>query len=287
MNIFKDKTVLITGGTGSFGTAFSKHLVNLKPKKVIIFSRCWIKQKNLKDELGNPENVRYFISDIRDKDRLIRAFKNVDIVIHAAAIKDLESCEYNPSETMLTNVVGTQNVIDACIENKVEKCLFISTDKAVNPCNTYGTSKALAEKLWLNGNKYAADDNIMFSVCRYGNVWGSSGSIIPIWKKMIMEGAEWLPITDERMTRFHFLMSDATKFVEDSLCKMKGNEIFIPRLPSIRITDLAKAFDMPYKIIGIREGEKISEEMEPGYDSGTNKWFLTVDEIKETIKGAI
>ena len=287
MNIFKDKTILITGSTGSFGTAFSKYLLDKEPKKIICFSRCWQKQMNLRNDLENPDCMRWFIGDIRDKDRLIRAFKGVDIVIHAAAIKDLESCEYNPSEAMLTNVVGSQNVIDACIENKVEKCLFISTDKAVNPCNTYGTSKALAEKLWLNGNKYAADDNIMFSVCRYGNVWGSSGSIIPIWKKMIMEGAEWLPITDERMTRFHFLMSDATKFVEDSLCKMKGNEIFIPRLPSIRITDLAKAFDMPYKIIGIREGEKISEEMEPGYDSGTNKWFLTVDEIKETIKGAI
>jgi UDP-N-acetylglucosamine 4,6-dehydratase len=283
-----NKTILITGGTGSFGTAFAKHLRENPPKKLIVFSRDWLKQKNLKDELNEPW-VRYFIGDIRDRDRLLRAFRGVDIVIHAAAIKDLESCEYNPSEALQTNVQGTQNVIDACIERKVSKCLFISTDKAVFPANTYGASKAMAEKLWINANKTAADDSIKFSVCRYGNVWGSAGSIGPCWLKLIEQGATELPVTDERMTRFHFLMKDVVKFVDDSLEKMQGGEIFIPQLPSIRIVDLAAAFEMPYKVVGIREGEKIHETMgqynEFGLiDSGNNPWFLSVDEIKETIK---
>lgn len=283
---WSDKTILITGGTGSFGTAFTKYLKDKPPKKLIIFSRDWLKQKNLKDELGELPWVRFFIGDIRDKERLIRAFKDVDIVIHAAAIKDLESCEYNPSEAMLTNITGTQNVIDACIECKVNKALFISTDKAVNPINTYGCSKAMAERLWLNANKYAASDDIRFSVCRYGNVAGSSGSVIPVWRKLIEQGATELPVTHPDMTRFHFLMKDVVSFVEDSLSKMKGGELFIPRLPSIRIIDLATAFGMPYKIVGIRSGEKVHEEMEPGYDSGTNPWVLSVDEIKQTL-GAI
>jgi len=279
-----EKTILITGLTGSFGTAFSHYLKKNPPKKLICFSRDWLKQKNLRDELGNPDWMRWFIGDVRDKDRLIRAFKGVDIVIHAAAIKDLESCEYNPSETMLTNVQGTQNVIDACIENKVNKCLLISTDKACNPCNTYGTSKAMSERLWLNANKYAANDDIRFSICRYGNVVGSNGSVIPVWKKMIEQGIKELPITDENCTRFWFKMCDVMLFVEDSLEKMQGNEIFIPRLPSIHIVDLAKAFGMPYKIVGLRQGEKIHEMMDEGYDSSTNEWVLSVDEIRETIK---
>jgi len=280
---WSDKTILITGGTGSMGTAFAKYLKDKPPKKLIIFSRDWLKQKNLKSELGELPWVRYFIGDVRDKDRLIRACKNVDILIHAAAIKDLESCEYNPSETMLTNVQGTQNVIDACIEQKVNKCLFISTDKAISPINTYGTSKAMAEKLWINANKYAANDDIRFSVCRYGNVWGSNGSILPVFKRLIVEGAEWLPITDERMTRFHFMIQDVCRFIEDSIMKMQGNELFIPRLSSIRIIDIAKAFNMPYKITGIRVNEKIHEEMEPGYNSGDNDRFLTVEEIRQII----
>jgi len=282
--MFKDKTILITGMTGSMGTAFSKYLLDKEPKKIICFSRDWQKQMDLRNELDNPDNYRWFIGDIRDKDRLIRAFKDVDIVIHAGAIKDLESCEYNPSECMLTNIVGTQNVVDACIENKVEKCLFISSDKAVNPCNTYGTSKALGEKLWLGANKYAATDNIKFSVCRYGNVVGSNGSVVPVFKKLIEQGAKELPITHEEMTRFWFEMPKVMEFVEWCIENMKGNDLFVPKLPSIRITDLCKAFDMPYKIIGLRQGEKIAEEMEPGYDSETNDWFLTIEEIKETIK---
>lgn len=279
-----NKTILITGGTGSMGTAFAKYLKDKPPKKLIIFSRDWLKQKNLKDELGELPWVRFFIGDIRDKDRLIRAFKDVDIVIHAAAIKDLESCEYNPSEAMLTNVQGTQNVVDACIKQKVNKCLLISTDKAVNPINTYGKTKALAESLWINANKYAASDDIRFSVCRYGNVVGSAGSIVPVWEKLIAQGATELPITDERMTRFWFKMKDVMKFVENSIENMQGGEIYTPKLPSIRITDLAKAYGMPYKVIGIRPGEKLHEEMKLGYDSCSNGWFLTVDEIRKTIE---
>lgn len=278
-----NKTILVTGLTGSFGTAFAKYLLDKNPKKVICFSRDWQKQMNLRNEIGNPENYRWFIGDIRDKDRLKRAFKDVDIVLHCAAIKDLESCEYNPSEALATNVVGTQNIIDICIEQKVNKCLFISTDKACNAINTYGKTKALAESLWLGANKYAADDDIRFSVCRYGNVWGSNGSILPVFKKKITEGVEWLPITDERMTRFHFMMPDVCRFIEDSIIKMQGNELFIPRLPSIRIIDIAEAFNMPYKVIGIRQNEKIHEEMEPGYNSGDNDLFLTVEEIRQIL----
>lgn len=278
-----DKTVLITGGTGSFGTAFSKYLLSKEVKKVICFSRDWLKQKNLRDELGDPSNFRWFIGDIRDRDRLTRALKGVDIVVHAAAIKDLPTCEYNPSETVATNIMGTQNVADACIEHEVGKCLLISTDKAVNPCTSYGVSKLMSENIWLNSNKYAADDNIKFSVCRYGNVWGSSGSILPVWKKMIEQGATELPVTHEGCTRFHFMMSEVVKFVTDSVDKMQGGETFIPKLPSIRIIDIAKAFRLPYKVIGLRENEKIHEEMEPGYDSGSNDRFLTVDEIRQII----
>lgn len=280
---WSDSTIIITGGTGSFGTAFAKCLIQYPPKKLIIFSRDWLKQKNLRDELGEQSWIRYFIGDIRDRDRLIRAFKGVDIVIHAAAIKDLPTCEYNPSETVATNIMGTQNVADACIEHEVGKCLLISTDKAVNPCTSYGVSKLMSENIWLNSNKYAADDNIKFSVCRYGNVWGSSGSILPVWKKMIEQGATELPVTHEGCTRFHFMMSEVVKFVTDSIDKMQGGETFIPKLPSIRIIDIAKAFRLPYKVIGLRENEKIHEEMEPGYDSGSNDRFLTVDEIRQII----
>lgn len=281
---FADKTVLITGGTGSFGQAFSKHLAQSPPKKLIIFSRDWLKQKNLKDELGDLPWVRFFIGDVRDKGRLRRALKGVDIVVHAAAIKDLPTCEYNPSEAMLTNVTGTQNVIDVCIECGVSKSILISTDKAVNACNTYGKTKALAESLWINANKYAADDEIKFSVCRYGNVVNSAGSVVPIWRKMIDGGAKELPLTDERMSRYWFPMSEAINLVVDSLNKIQGGEIFIPTMPSVWLKDVAAAFGKPYKVVGIREGEKLAEEIEPGRNSENNPWFLTVEQIRETIK---
>jgi UDP-N-acetylglucosamine 4,6-dehydratase len=283
--MYTDKTILITGATGSFGSAFIRNLQETPAKKLIVFSRCWLKQKDLRDSLGNPSFMRWFIGDIRDKDRLIRATEGVDIVIHAAAIKDLEACEYNPSEAMLTNVTGTQNVIDACIANKVSKCLLISTDKAVDPANTYGTSKAMAERLWLNGNYYAANDNIKFSVCRYGNVVGSNGSVVPVFKKMISEGKKTLPVTHPDMTRFWMEMKDAVDFVKQSIRNMEGGEIFIPVLPSVRITDLCEALQMQYDIVGIRKGEKLHETMGQGFDSGSNSWFLSVEEIRDSILG--
>ena len=281
--IFKDKNILITGGSGSFGSAFSKHLMKNPPKKLVIFSNNWQEQDNLYKELGEPSFVRCIFGDVCKIDELISAFKDIDIVIHSAAIKNLPTCQYNAFSTTDINVFGTMNVVKAAINQKVNKTLFISTDKATNAINTYGKCKSLAEDLILYGNILGADDNIKFSVCRYGNVWGSSGSIIPVWKKLIAEGVECLPLTDERMTRFHFMMQDVMRFVEDSLEKMQGNELFIPKLPSIRIVDIAKALDMPYEIIGIREGEKIHEEMEPGHNSGDNDYFLTVDEIKEIL----
>jgi len=283
---WRDKTICILGGSGSFGAAFSKSLLKTPPKKLIIFSRNWQRQEELCKELGNPTFARFIIGDICNLDDLMSVLKGVDLLIHAAAIKNLPTCQYNTFAATNVNVLGTMNVVRAAIERKVSKTIFISTDKAVNAINTYGKCKSLSEDLTLYGNILGADDNIKFSICRYGNVWGSSGSIYPTWKKLIEDGAKELPITDERMTRFHFLMDDAVRFVKDSLENMQGGELFIPRLPSIKITDLAAAFNMPYKIVGLRQGEKISEEMEPGYDSGTNSWVLSVDEIKETI-GAI
>lgn len=278
--MFDKKTILITGGAGSFGSFFCKHLLSLNAKKIIIFSRGWLAQMELRNKLGNPDNHRWFIGDVRDRDRLIRATKDVDILIHAAAIKCLDACEYNPSEAMLTNVVGTQNVIDACIENGVKRCLLISTDKAVNPINSYGISKAYAEKLWINANKISANDDIRFSICRYGNVIGSAGSIIPIYKKLISDGVEKLPVTDERMTRYFFQMNEAIEFVTESIEKMQGNEIFTPKLKSVRIVDICKAFNMPYEIVGIKPGEKLHEQMDYNCNSNDNE-FLTIDEIKK------
>jgi UDP-N-acetylglucosamine 4,6-dehydratase len=292
--LLQGKTLLITGGTGSLGSALSEYLLkNDPPKKLIIFSRDWLKQEALKDKLSkygkevyleNTETVRYFLGDVRDKDRLKRAFEGVDIIVHAAALKDIVSCEYNPRECMLTNVVGTQNVVDAAIDCGVGKVLLISTDKAFAPINVYGKSKSMAEDLIIQGNNYSANHKTKMSVCRYGNVIGSNGSVVPLFKKLIANGVTELPLTDIRMTRFWFPMQSAIEFVLDSINKMQGGEIFIPQIPSIRIIDLIEVFGMPYKIIGLRGKEKIHEAMDDTYDSGSNPIFLSVDEIKESIK---
>jgi len=282
--LFKDKTILITGGSGSFGSAFSKYLLTNQPKKLIIFSNSWQEQDTIYKEMGEPSFVRCIFGDICKIDEITSACKGVDILIHAAAVKNLSTCQYNTFSTIDVNVFGTMNVVKSAIYQKVNKTLFISTDKSVHAINTYGKSKSLAEDIILYGNVLGADDDIRFSVCRYGNVWGSSGSILPVFKKLIVEGAEWLPITDERMTRFHFMMPDVCRFVEDSIMKMQGNELFIPKLSSIRIIDIAKAFNMPYKITGIRVNEKIHEEMEPGYSSADNDSFLTVEEIRQILQ---
>jgi UDP-N-acetylglucosamine 4,6-dehydratase len=292
--LLQNKTILITGASGSLGSALSEYILkNDPPKKLIIFSRDWLKQQVLKDKLsklekevylGNTETVRYFIGDIRDKDRLKMAFEDVDIIINAAAIKDIISCAYNPSECLLTNVMGVQNVVDVAIECRVEKVLQISTDKAFSPINTYGFSKAMAEDLIIQGNNYSGNRKTKMSVVRYGNVAGSNGSIIPVFKKMIANGATELPLTHPSMTRFWFEMSDAVRFVLDSIDKMNGGEIFIPQLPSVRIVDVIEAFGLPYKIVGLRGKEKIHEAMDENYDSGSNPIFLSVDEIRESIK---
>ena len=277
------KTILITGGTGSFGSAFCRNIANNKEyKKIIVLSTSWEKQTALRNELGNPEHMRWFIGNVRDYDRLYQAFENVNVVIHAAAIKCIVTCQNDPEEALKTNVIGTQNVIRAAINRKVGKVLLISTDKAVAPINTYGATKALAENLIINANNYKGSKNIRFSVCRYGNVIGSAGSVLPVWKKLIDDGAESLPVTDPDMTRFWFPMDQAIKFVQDSLLHMKGGETFIPEIASIKITDLAKALNMPYHIVGLRKGEKIHESMSADYSSDKNR-FLTVEEIKEML----
>jgi UDP-N-acetylglucosamine 4,6-dehydratase len=279
------QTVLITGGSGSFGKAFTKWLLkNDSPKKLIIFSRDWLKQQEMREELGNPDNVRWFIGDVRDVDRLKRALEGVEYVIHAAAIKDIDACSYNPNEAVLTNVNGTQNLIDACIYNRVNKAVLISTDKAVNPTNTYGKSKAMAEDIWINGSNYSAG-RTKFSVVRYGNVVGSAGSVIPRFKKMIAEGAKSLPITHPNMTRYFFPMEDAIKLVYTAFIEMEGGEIYIPEMKSANIVNLAEAFGMPYHIIGTRTGEKMHETLYTDeHETSETAEKFTLAELKELIK---
>jgi UDP-N-acetylglucosamine 4,6-dehydratase len=227
--------------------------------------------------------MRYRIGNVRDYDRLYEAFEDVDIVIHAAAMKCIDVCQNEPKECYKTNIAGTQNVIDAAKNRKVRKVLFISTDKAVNAINAYGKSKAMAEELIIDANKCVGDKNIKFSVCRYGNVIGSAKSVIPFWAKLAKEGFDKLPVTDLRMTRFFWSMDEAVQFVIDSLEKMEGGEIFIPKLKSARMTDVAKAFGCGWYEVGIREGEKLHEELAQGYDSESAE-RLTVQEIKKYIK---
>ena len=289
---YSGQTVLITGGSGSFGSALCQYLKQYACHKVIVYSRDWLKQKKLREALGDPDNYRFFIGDIRDKTRLVRAMDGVDIVIHAAAIKDLPACENDPAEAMQTNIVGTQNVIDACIEANAERCLFISSDKAVAPCNAYGISKAMGESLWLNGNKYTGRRRTIFNVVRYGNVCGSSGSVIPLFDQMVRDGATSLPVTDPAMTRFHFTMEQVMEFVSETLKSgfFERGKIYTPELPSIHITDICKAYGLPYRITGIRAGEKIHETMgnhRPDgtlIDSGNNERFLSVEELKESMR---
>jgi UDP-N-acetylglucosamine 4,6-dehydratase len=285
-----NKAVLITGGSGSFGSAFCEYVKakNLKPRKLVVFSRDYMKQQALKEKVGDLKCMQgegcWITGDVRDLERLKKAFNGIDIVIHAAAMKHIQNCENDPQEALLTNVIGTNNVVEAALYRKVQKTILISTDKCVESITTYGTTKAMAEALIIGGNKYKGRDNVKFSVCRYGNVCGSAGSVMPKFKKLISEGAKELPITDEKMTRFWFKMDNAIRFVLESLDKMQGGETFIPKIPSIRLVDLCKAFDMPYKVVGLRCKEKLHEKLTAYYDSGTNPEFLNIDEIKESIK---
>lgn len=259
--IFKNKTILITGGTGSFGKKFLKHLLlHASAKKIIIFSRDEQKQFQLQNKL-NKKNLRFFLGDIRDKERLNFALKNVDIVVHAAALKHVEIAEYNPFEVVKTNILGTQNLIDSAISNNVKKVISLSTDKASSPLNLYGATKLTSDKLMVAANNYKGNLKTIFSVVRYGNVMGSRGSVIPLFLKQKEKGI--FSITHPNMTRFNITLEESVNFVVNALNHMTGGEIFVPKIKSYKILDLAKSISKKAKIqiTGVRSGEKIHEEM--------------------------
>jgi len=324
--MLNDKTVLITGGTGSFGKKCTQViLARYKPKRLIIFSRDELKQFEMSQEFSDTEYrcIRYFIGDIRDKERLNRAFHGVDYVIHAAALKQIPAAEYNPFEAVKTNILGAQNVINVAIDQGVKRAIALSTDKAANPINLYGATKLCSDKLFIAGNSYVGGPSSCFSVVRYGNVAGSRGSVIPFFLKCRDKGL--LPITDPRMTRFWITLEQGVDFVLNCLERMVGGELFVPKLPSMNIMDLAKTI-APHcetKIVGIRPGEKLYEVMIPKddarrtlefdnyyiiqpdfhfwkhryndfngkkvnedfeYNSGDNPWKLSIDEMREIIR---
>jgi UDP-N-acetylglucosamine 4,6-dehydratase len=289
---FKNKRILLTGGTGSFGTAFVEYaLANLPVKTICVFSRDELKQSELAARFQNDKRLRFFVGDVRDKERVRMAIQGVDLVIHAAAMKRVDACEYNPFEAVQTNIIGTQNVVTEAIMAGVSHVLALSTDKAVNPVNLYGATKLCLEKIVTSASVYSGAKKTKLSCVRYGNVAGSRGSIIPLFKEQKASGV--FTITDERMTRFWITLPQAVQFVIDSIEKMQGGEVFTPKLPSFRVTDLAKAMNPEAKIqiIGIRQGEKLhevmrSEEENNGqrYDSGTNTEWLTVEQLRELVK---
>lgn len=329
-DMFKNKNILITGGSGSFGQAFVEKVLKLhKPKKLVIFSRDELKQFEMMQKFKKYSNIlRFFIGDVRDKERLEYATKNIDILIHAAALKQINTAEYNPWEYIKTNINGAQNVIDCSIKNQVRKIIALSTDKAADPISLYGATKFTSDKLFISANNIKGKIQTMFSVVRYGNVANSRGSVIPFFQKILTTKQKFIPITDKRMTRFYITLNQSTDFVLRTLNIMKGGEIFIPKIPSIKIVDLAKAMapNKPQKLIGIRAGEKIHEVMCPEnssnltveykdffiitpsisfekkkdylkynnlrgkfvkdgfeYSSGTNKKFLTINQIKKEL----
>jgi UDP-N-acetylglucosamine 4,6-dehydratase len=257
---WKDQVVLITGGTGSFGKKFTKILLEeQQPRKIIIFSRDELKQHEMQVGGYNHESLRYFIGDIRDRERLLRAMHGVDIVVHAAALKQVPACEYNPMEAIKTNIMGTANVVEAALDASVKKVLTVSTDKAVSPANLYGATKLAAEKLTIQSNAYAAGSATRYSCVRYGNVVGSRGSVVPLFLKQ--RGNGMITITDDRMTRFWLSLEQGVRFVINCIEQMEGGEVFIPKIPSTKVTDLARAIapKAELDIIGIRPGEKLHE----------------------------
>lgn len=263
--MFNGKNILVTGGTGSFGKVFIKTLLErYEPKKVIVYSRDELKQFEMQQVYDAP-CMRYFIGDVRDESRLLHAMEGVDYVVHAAALKQVPAAEYNPMECIKTNVGGAQNVINAALYAKVKKVIALSTDKAANPVNLYGATKLCSDKLFTAANNFVGAKETRFSVVRYGNVVGSRGSVVPFFRRLAAEGAKELPITDPRMTRFWLRLEDGVDFVLKSFARMQGGEIFIPKIPSMRITDLAEAIapGMPTKVVGIRPGEKLHEVMCP------------------------
>lgn len=284
--MFNGKNILITGGTGSFGKKYTEMLLQkFKPNKIIIFSRDELKQFEMA-QVFNDSCMRYFIGDVRDNDRLIEAMNGVDYVIHAAALKQVPAAEYNPMECIKTNVHGAENVIKAAITNNVEKVMALSTDKAANPINLYGATKLASDKLFVAANNMVGKGQTRFSVVRYGNVIGSRGSVVPFFQKLIEEGAMELPITDPQMTRFLITLEGGVEFVLKDFERMQGGEIFVPKIPSMHITELAKAMapELPHKIVGIRPGEKLHEIMCPADDSHLTLEFHDHYVIKPTIQ---
>ncbi|MCK6581051.1 MAG: UDP-N-acetylglucosamine 4,6-dehydratase (inverting) [Anaerolineae bacterium] len=270
---WQNRSILITGGTGSFGHKFIEIMLReYHPRRLVIFSRDELKQHDMRVAGYNHESLRYFIGDVRDRDRLYRAFNDIDIVVHAAALKQVPACEYNPFEAVATNILGARNVIDAAIDRGVKRVLAMSTDKATAPVNLYGATKLVSEKLFVQGNAYAGADGTRFSGVRYGNVVGSRGSVVPLFKKQAQEGT--LTITDKRMTRFWITLEQGVRFVISCIELMQGGEIFIPKLPSLNIMDLARvvAPQANVEFIGIRSGEKLHESM------------ISVDEARQALE---
>ncbi len=267
--MFDNKSVLITGGTGSFGRHFVKTLLSrYRPKRIIVYSRDELKQFEMQQEFDSSA-MRFFIGDVRDPDRLCQAMRQVDYVVHAAALKQVPAAEYNPMECIKTNIHGAENVINAAIENEVEKVIALSTDKAANPINLYGATKLVSDKLFVAANNVTGGHKTRFSVVRYGNVVGSRGSVVPYFRRLVREGAKELPITDPRMTRFWITLQQGIDFVLKNFERMHGGEIFVPKISSMRVVDLAKAMapGLPTQIVGIRPGEKLHEVMCPKDDS--------------------
>lgn len=284
--MFNDKTILITGGTGSFGKQCVKTLLERsRPRKVIIYSRDELKQFEMEQD-HHQECMRYFIGDVRDRDRLIQAMNGVDFVIHAAALKQVPAAEYNPMECIKTNIHGAENVIHAALANDVDKVIALSTDKAANPINLYGATKLVSDKLFVAANNIAGGHRTRFAAVRYGNVVGSRGSVVPFFKKRIEDGCDHLPITDVRMTRFWITLRQGVDFVLRNLQRMQGGEIFVPKIPSVNVVDLAKAMapGLAHRVIGIRPGEKLHEIMCPADDSHLTLEFADHYVIKPTIQ---
>lgn len=321
--VLENRVVLLTGGTGSFGQKFTEiALRECNPRTIRIYSRGELLQQEMRQRFNDDKRLRFFIGDVRDRERLYRAMSGVDIVIHAAALKQVTTCEYNPIEAIRTNINGAANVIDAAIDNEVERILSISTDKAVQPINLYGATKLVAEKLFIQGNAYVGGRKTRFSCVRYGNVVGSRGSVVPLFLEQKQNGT--ITITDERMTRFWITLEQGVRFVIDSTSRMHGGEVFIPKIPSMKITDLADVIapEAEREVIGIRPGEKVNEillteeearhtkefdnyftiepehsilgrdSIEAGkplpdgfrYTSDGNDWWLTKDELKRIVE---
>lgn len=284
--MFNDKSILITGGTGSFGKQYVRTLLErYKPKRLIIYSRDELKQYEMAQEF-NQDCMRFFIGDVRDRERLIQAMNGVNYVIHAAALKQVPAAEYNPMECIKTNIHGAENVIQAALANNVEKIIALSTDKAANPINLYGATKLASDKLFVAANNIVGWNKTQFSAVRYGNVVGSRGSVVPFFQKLIDEGCDHLPITDARMTRFWITLQQGVDFVLQNFERMHGGEIFVPKIPSVNLVDLATAMapNLPHKIIGIRPGEKLHEIMCPADDSHLTLEFANHFVIKPTIQ---